>query len=129
MIKLKRLNHEYLKSLDMKYFVYHESYNTKIEGSSMACQCTCIKNIFFVHVQTKVHMSSTAPLYSSSKLYIKIHICPGITQKKYNFLLFSLDPDSSRLCLRPLCISGDYKSMKISIDQVTELALSNNNKV
>ena len=30
-ITLKILNHEDLKSLDMKYFLYHESYNTKIE--------------------------------------------------------------------------------------------------
>ena len=40
-ITLKILNHENLKSLDMKYFLYHESYNTKIEGPYMACQCTC----------------------------------------------------------------------------------------
>ena len=47
-ITLKRLNHEDLKSLDMKYFLYHESYNTKIEGPYMSCQCTCIKNIIDV---------------------------------------------------------------------------------
>ena len=95
----------------------------------MACQCTCIKNIFDVHVQTKVHLSWTVPLYSNSGLYIKIHICPGLTHKKSNFLLFFLDPDAFRLCPRPLCISGDCKSMTIFLDQVTELVLSINNKV
>ena len=115
-ITLKRLNHEYLKSLDMKYFLYHESYNTKIEGLSMACQCTCIKNIFDVHVQTKVHLSWATPLYSNSRLYIKIHIFPGLTHQKSNFLLFFLDPDAFQLCLRPLCIYGDCKSMTIFLD-------------
>ena len=125
----KRLNNEDLKSLDMKYFVYHESYNTKIEGASMACLCTCIKNIFDVHVQTKVHMSWTMPLYSNSGLYIKIHIFPGLTHQKYKFLFFFPDLDACFLYLRPLCISGDSKSMTIFLDQVTELVLSNNNKV
>ena len=91
-ITLKRLNHEDLKSLDMKYFLHHESYNTKIEGPYMARQCTCIKIIFHVHVQTKVNLSRTAPLYSNSGLYIKIHICPGLTHQKSNFLLFFPDP-------------------------------------
>ena len=55
----------------------------------MAYQCTCIKNIFDLHVQTKVHISWTTPLYSNSGLYIKVHICRGLTHKKSNFLLFS----------------------------------------
>ena len=97
-ITLKILNHEDLKSLDMKYFLYHESYNTKIEGLYMACQCTCIKNIFDVHVQTKVHMSWTAPLYSNSCLYIKIHIFPGLTHQNSNFLLFFPDSDACFHC-------------------------------
>ena len=97
-ITLKRLNHEDLKSLDMKYFLYHESYNTKIEGLSMACQCTCIKNIFDVHVQTKVHLSSTTPLYSNSGLYIKLHICPGLTHQKSNFLLYFPNLNACCLC-------------------------------
>ena len=113
----------------MKYVLYHESYNTKIKGLSMVCQCTCIKKIFDVHVQKKVHMSWTAPLYSNSGLYITIHICLVLTHQKSNFLLFFLDPDAFRLCLRSLCIFGDYKSMTIFLDQVTELVLSNNNKV
>ena len=50
------VNNEYLKSLDMKYVLYHEIYNTKIEGPYMASQCTCIKNIIDVHVN-KVHLS------------------------------------------------------------------------
>ena len=95
----------------------------------MACQCTCIKNIFDVHVQIKVQLSWTAPLYSKSELYIKIHICPGLTHQNSNFLLFFLDPDAIWLYLRPLCISGDCKSMTIFLDQVTELVLSINNKV
>ena len=94
----------------------------------MAYQCTCIKNIFDVHVQTKVHLSWTGPLYSNSGLYIKIHI-PGLTHQNSNFLLFFPDPDALWLCLRPLCISGDFKSMTIFLDYVTELVLSNNNKV
>ena len=78
----------------MKYFLYHESYNRKIEGPYMVRQCTCIKNIFDVQVQTKVHLSWTAPLYSNSGLYIKIHICPRLTHQNYNFLLFFLDPNA-----------------------------------
>ena len=113
----------------MKYFLYHESYNTKIEGPSMDCQYTCIKNIFDVHVKTKVHLSWTAPLYSNSGLYIKIHICLGLTHQNSNFILFFSDPDALWLCLRPLCISGDCKSMTIFLDQVIELVLSINNKV
>ena len=128
-ITLKILNHEYLRSLDMKYFLYHESYNTKIEGLSMSYECTCIKNLFDVHVQTKVHLSWTAPLYSNSGLHIKIHICLGLTHQKSNFLLFFPDPDAFWLCLRPLCITSNCKSMTIFLDQVTELVLSINNKV
>ena len=128
-ITLKRLNHGYLKSLVMKYFLYHESYNTKIEGLSMACQCTCIKNISDVHGKTKVHLSWTAPIYSKSGLYIKIHSFHGITHQKSNFLLFFPDPNACFFFRRPLCISGDFKSMTIFLDQVTELVLSSNNKV
>ena len=90
----------------------------------MAYQCTCIKNIFDVHVQTKVHLSWTVPLYSNSGLYIKIHLCRGLTHQNSNFLLFFPDPDALWLRLRPLCIFGDYKSITIFIDQVTELVLS-----
>ena len=91
-ITLKILNHEDLKSLDMKYFLHHESYNTKIELPSMACQCTCIKKIFDVHVQKKVHLSWTTPIYSKSMLYIKIHIFLGLTHQKYKFLMFFPNP-------------------------------------
>ena len=90
----------------------------------MACQCTCIKNIFDLHVQTKVHLSWTAPLYSNFGLYIKIHICPGLTHQNSNFLLFFPDPDALWLHLRPLCISSNCKSMTIFLDQVSELVLS-----
>ena len=83
----------------MKYFLYHESYNTKIEGPYMSCQYTCMKNIFDVRVQTKVHLSWTVPLYSNSRLYLKIHICPGLTHQNSNFLLFF--PDSDAYCLCP----------------------------
>ena len=61
-ITLKRLNHEYLKILDMKYFLYHEIYNTKVEGPYMACQCTCIKNIFDVHANTITSILDCAPI-------------------------------------------------------------------
>ena len=123
------MNHEYLKRLDMKYFLYHEIYNTKIECPSMACQCTCIKIIFDVHVKTKVNISWTTPLYSNLRLYIKIHIFPGLRHQKYNFLLFFSKPDACHLCLQPLCISGDCKSRIVFLDHVTKLILSNTNKV
>ena len=61
-ITLKILNHEDLKSLDMKFFLCHESYNTKIEGPYMACQCTCIKNIFDVHENKSTSFLDRAPI-------------------------------------------------------------------
>ena len=56
------MNHEDLKSLDMKYFLYHESYNTKIEGPYMAYQCTCIKNIIDVHENISISFQDHAPI-------------------------------------------------------------------
>ena len=61
-ITLKRLNHEDLKSLDMKYFLYHESYITKIVSPYMSCQCTCIKNIFDVHANKSTYVLDRAPI-------------------------------------------------------------------
>ena len=60
-ITLKILNHEDLKILDMKYFLYHESYSTKIEGPYMACQCTYIKNIIDVHANKSTYVLDCTP--------------------------------------------------------------------
>ena len=51
----------------MKYFLYHESYNTKIEGPYMACQCACIKNIIDVHANKSAYFLDHTP-----KLYIPL---------------------------------------------------------
>ena len=61
-IALKIPSHEDLKRLDMKYFLYHESYNTKVEGPYMSCQCTCIKNIFDVHANKSTFVLYHAPI-------------------------------------------------------------------
>ena len=60
MITLKIMNHEDLKILDMKYFLYHECYNTKIEGPYMAFQCTCIKKIIDVHANKSTYVLDRA---------------------------------------------------------------------
>ena len=109
-------------------FLYHESYNKKIEGPYMVCECTCIKNIIDVHVNKSTYVLHRA-LKSKFLLYRKIHIFPRLTHKNSKFLLFFPDPNACCLYPRPLYISSNCKSMKIFLDQVTELVLSNNNKV
>ena len=46
----------------MKYFLYHEIYNTKIVGPYMACQRTCIENIFDVHENKSTSVLDRAPI-------------------------------------------------------------------
>ena len=46
----------------MKYFLYHESYDTKTLGPYMAYQCTCIKKIFDVHADKSTSVLDRAPI-------------------------------------------------------------------